>query len=103
MSKPILLRNYIIVQKDDDVSVTLSYPAISSTTQPADSFDRITCLMFICNSAGLMISRGVIDYEYFVRMRAETANSGETSLKKVGTVTGTDDNGRSNRQLAGIG
>jgi len=103
MSKPVRLRNYIIVQKSNEVSLTLSYTAIAGTTQAAHSFDRIARLVFNCNPAGRGISLGVIDHEYIVGMRVETANRGEASLKKIGTVTGTDDNSRSNWQLAGLG
>jgi len=103
MSKPVRLRNHIIVQKSNEISLTLGYTAITGTTQASHSFDRIARLVFLCNPAGRIISLGVIDHEYVVGMRVETPNRGETSLEKIGTVTGTDDNSRSNWQLAGLG
>lgn len=78
-------------------------PSIARATQAAHRFDHVARPALLCDYAGGMISFGVIDHEYIAGVRVETANCGEASLEKVGTLAGTDYNSRSNWQLTESG
>jgi hypothetical protein len=92
-TEPLRLRDDIIVQEGDKISVALAKSTVASPAQSTHGFDDVSSSESSSNLKSLIVAGGVVDDKNLVGCRVESVNCIEASFQKSGTIAGADDNG----------